>query len=77
VARYAESIKEEAAARGIAVADLWALECACRSTPTDPSPFPPYYRGDNFHPNDEGHRRIADALLRALRPYTVYLPRAQ
>lgn len=74
--RYAGYIREEAGARGVRVADLWGIECvpACLSQKGDASPFPPLYTGDNFHPNDEGHRRIAGVILRALRPHSLYLP---
>ncbi len=76
LSRYAGYIREEAEGRGALVADLWGIEClpSCLSQVGDPTPFPPLYRGDNFHPNDEGHRRIAESVLRALRPYTVWVP---
>ena len=74
--RYAGYIREEAGARGVRVADLWGIECipACLSQPGDATPFPPLFTGDNFHPNDEGHRRIALTILRALRPHTIHVP---
>lgn len=59
-------IRQEAAARGLAVADLWAATVDRPdglSSPDVSNPFPPDYRGDGFHPNDLGHRRIADAFL--------------
>lgn len=74
--RYAGYIREAAGTRGIAVADLWAIEgCipACLSQEGDATPFPPLYHGDNFHPNDLGHYRIAQAVLWAIRP-RVYVP---
>ena len=63
-------IREEADKRGLPVADLWSATVGRRdglSTPEQPSVFPPYFHGDNFHPNDLGHRRIADAFFDAYR----------
>jgi hypothetical protein len=70
--RYNDAIHTEAAARGIAVADVWAAtrDCAsiCRSHADQMSPFPPHFRGDDFHPSDVGHARIAQTIRSVLRP---------
>ena len=61
-------IREAAAQRNIAVADLWEVmegQEHYLSRPDEPSPFPPKYRGDGFHPNDQGHQIIAQTFLRA------------
>jgi len=69
MAFFSQIIRQEAAKRGIAVADLWAAtdrredaisrpDQACFTGPT--------CRGDNFHPGDVGHALIADAYSRAL-----------
>lgn len=61
-------IHQEAEARGLAVADLWAATVDRPdglSSPDQPNPFPPDFHGDGFHPNDLGHQRIADAFLSA------------
>lgn len=74
--RYAGYIREQAGARGIALADLWAIQgCvpACLSQEEDTTPFPPYH-GDNFHPNSRGHARIADVVMQAIRPTRTYIP---
>ncbi len=65
-------IRAEAEARGMAVADLWAATVDRPdgiSSAADPNPFPPSYRGDGFHPNNAGHRRIASAF------WTAYVSR--
>jgi lysophospholipase L1-like esterase len=73
--RYAGYVREAAADRGARVADLWGIACVpgCLSQPGEPSPFSPLFEGDNFHPNNAGHALIAQILLRALRPYTVWV----
>lgn len=66
--QYSEWIRSEAWARGIPVADLWAATVDRPdglSVPGEPSPYPPGYQGDNFHPNDIGHARIAEAFYDA------------
>jgi hypothetical protein len=55
---YNQIIQEEAAARGIPVADAWEPLKACGQ---------PCFSEDNVHPNDQGHRLIADAILQAWR----------
>ncbi len=65
---YNEWIREAAQARDIPVADLWeAMEGRTEllSRPEEASAFPPAYRGDGFHPNDQGHRVIAETFLQA------------
>jgi lysophospholipase L1-like esterase len=55
-ARVNAHLREQAAARGLRVADLWAHTG-------------PPYRGlyaDGFHPNDAGYRQWADAVCEAL-----------
>lgn len=62
-------VRRLAAERGLVVADLWAAtdrRPELISTPSDPSFIEPY-RGDNLHPNDAGHRALADAFWRAYR----------
>lgn len=51
-------IAEEAAARGISVVDAWTVTRACGLA---------CISDDDFHPNDEGHQRIADELIRIFR----------
>jgi lysophospholipase L1-like esterase len=72
-------IATEAQKRDITVADLWTATLGKSdgiSTPDQPSIFPPSYHGDNFHPSDLGHQRIAntffDAYLDTL--HSLYLP---
>ena len=76
---YNDRITTEAQTRDVVVADLWEATLHKRdglSTPDQPSAFPPYYHGDNFHPNDLGHQRIANtffgAYLNTL--HRTYLP---
>jgi lysophospholipase L1-like esterase len=68
--RYRQYILDEAAKRpGVVIADVWAAteHCReCRSKAETVTAFPPLYRGDDFHPSDEGHRVIADTILQAL-----------
>jgi hypothetical protein len=62
-------IREEAAKRGIPVADLWAvtdLRADAISRPDQPCFTGPTCRGDNYHPGDVGHALIAEAYSRAL-----------
>ena len=55
---YNQILQEEATARGIPVADAWEPLKACGQ---------PCFSSDNVHPNDRGHRLIADAILEAWR----------
>jgi lysophospholipase L1-like esterase len=68
--RYRQYILDEAAKRpGVIIADVWAAteQCReCRSKADTVTAFAPLYRGDDFHPGDEGHRVIADTILQAL-----------
>jgi len=70
--RFSGYIEAEAGARGIPVADLWAVTLATGeaglSQPGEPSPFAPGFEGDGYHPSDEGHRVIAEEFLRVLEP---------
>ena len=62
-------IRRVAAERDLVVADLWTPTDArpeLLSTPADPSFLYPY-QGDHLHPNDAGHRVLADAFWRAYR----------
>ncbi len=64
---YNAWIIELAADRGIPVADLWSATFDRRdgiSSPDKASPFAPFLHGDNFHPSDVGHRRIAQEFFR-------------
>ena len=77
---YNDRIATEARRRDVTVADLWSATLGKSdgiSTPDQPSVFPPFYHGDNFHPNDLGHQRIAntffDAYFSTL--HATYLPR--
>ena len=77
VQRFNAYIAAEAAARDISVADLWAAtygHTEYLSQPGEPSPFPPGFEGDGFHPNDAGHRAIADEFLRVLGPHQYWFP---
>jgi lysophospholipase L1-like esterase len=65
--RLNDSIRRLCARRGIAVADLWtptALRSELIAHPGEPSHVPPY-DGDDLHPNDAGHRALADAFWAA------------
>ena len=67
--QYNQMIRETAAETGATLADLWnaTLNCPeCVSSPDVVSYFGPYYHGDNFHPSDEGHRKIADEIYRVM-----------
>lgn len=69
---YNQGIRYEAERRGLAVAGLWAATVDRPdglSSRDDPNPLPPDYHGDGFHPNDLGHKRIADAFLSAYHWY--------
>jgi 4-amino-4-deoxy-L-arabinose transferase-like glycosyltransferase/lysophospholipase L1-like esterase len=55
---YNQIIQEEASARGIPVADAWEPLKECGQ---------PCFSDDNVHPNDKGHRLIADAISGAWR----------
>jgi acyl-CoA thioesterase-1 len=63
---------------GAILSDVWAAtrDCAdCISQPGTPSPFAPYWEGDNFHPSDAGHRLIAETIYQSLqRQKPIYLP---
>ncbi len=63
--QYNAWIIEEAEKRHIPVADLWSATVGKAdgiSRPDQPSFFPPYH-GDNFHPNDLGHQRLAQTFF--------------
>lgn len=65
-----ESIREVARNTDAPLADLWmaTLDCEdCVSAEGDESYWSPGYRGDNFHPNDRGHARIAQTIIEAIR----------
>jgi lysophospholipase L1-like esterase len=64
-------IRRLAAERGLVVADLWTptvLRWEVLSTPADVSFVPPY-TGDDLHPNDAGHRVLAEAFWKAYREH--------
>lgn len=79
---YNSWIHEQVEARGLVVADLWATTLDRTdglSSSEELNPFPPDYRGDGFHPNNLGHRRLAQAfwtayLLRYEQTGLTYLP---
>lgn len=57
-------IRQLCARRGIAVADLWTptvFRPELISQPGEPSFLDPF-EGDDLHPNDSGHRALADAF---------------
>lgn len=65
---YNRWIVKLAADRDIPVADLWSVTVNRPdgiSSPDEISAFAPSFRGDNFHPNDVGHKRIAQEFFRA------------
>lgn len=69
--RINEIIRRLAAERGLVVADLWSptvLRWELLSTPADVSFVPPY-TGDDLHPNDAGHRVLAEAFWKAYREH--------
>jgi len=75
---YNAWIIAEARKRDIAVADLWSAtvnKVDGISTPEQTSIFPPYH-GDQFHPNDLGHRRLAETFLQAYwrNAYQIFTP---
>lgn len=62
-------IRRLAAQHDLVVADLWSAtdrRADLISTPNDPSFVEPFH-GDDLHPNDAGHRALADAFWRAYR----------
>jgi hypothetical protein len=69
MAYYSQIIREEAAKRGIAVADIWAATDGrpeAVSRPGQPCFLWPACQGDNYHPGDVGHALIAAAYIKAL-----------
>lgn len=67
--RVNQAIRRLCARRGIAVADLWTptvFRSDMISQPGEPSFVDPY-EGDDLHPNDAGHRALADAFWDAYR----------
>ncbi len=69
MARFSQIIREEAAKRGIAVADLWAYTDKnpdAISRPSQPCFASPDCHGDDYHPGDVGHALIAAAFASAL-----------
>lgn len=62
-------IRRLAAERDLVVADLWSptdRRPGLISRPSSPSFFAPF-SGDDLHPNDDGHRVMADAFWKAYR----------
>ena len=73
--KYNSMVRETAAETGATLADLWqaTLNCPeCVSSPNVISYFDPYYHGDNFHPSDEGHRRIAEEIYRVMMNHAYF-----
>jgi hypothetical protein len=69
MAFFSQIIREEAAKRGVAVADLWAAtvqRADAISRPDQPCFTEPTCRGDDYHPGDTGHALIAQAYLAAV-----------
>jgi lysophospholipase L1-like esterase len=76
---YNEWISTEARRHNVLVADLWNATVGKVdgiSTPDQTSVFPPNYHGDNFHPNDIGHQRIAETFFHTYQSdlYPLHLP---
>jgi lysophospholipase L1-like esterase len=72
-------IRRLAAQRDLVVADLWSPTVGRAdliSTPNDPSFVEPF-QGDDLHPNDAGHRVLADAFWRAYRALRTRPPLAR
>lgn len=65
---FSQIIRQEAAKRNIAVADLWAATDQRRDALSRPdqSCYPEGCRGDNYHPGDTGHALIAESYVEAL-----------
>lgn len=61
---------------GGVIADLWTAteDCDCISDPAVASPYAPDWAGDTFHPNDLGHRVIADTIKSAMSMTNAYIP---
>jgi lysophospholipase L1-like esterase len=69
MAFFSQIIREEAAKRGIPVADLWAAtdnRPDAVSRPGQACYLVQPCRGDNYHPGDVGHALIAEAYEKAL-----------
>jgi hypothetical protein len=69
MALFSQIIREEAAKRGIAVADLWAYTDKnpdAISRPSQSCFMSPDCHGDDYHPSDVGHALIAAAYASAL-----------
>lgn len=76
---FSRIIREEAAKRAIAVADLWTATAdrpETISVPGEPCFWAPGCAGDGFHPGDIGHATIADAYYKALVPLLAAPPKA-
>lgn len=74
--RINATVRRLAAARGLVVADLWTptdRRLDLISTPADVSFVDPYH-GDYLHPNDAGHRVLADAFWKAYRRLRQRVP---
>lgn len=73
---YNAHIATVAVNRGAILADVWQATKNCQgciSQSGTPSPFAPYWQGDDFHPSDAGHELIAQTIYQAMQNYT-YLP---
>lgn len=74
-ASYSAGLRELAATRGLRLADVAEATrgCDCTAALGAPSPFPPGFVGDGWHPDDRGHALIAEAILDVLHNQ-IYLP---
>lgn len=65
---YSAGLRALAEGRGLPLADVAEATrgCGCTAALSQPSPFAPGFRGDGWHPGDEGHRLIAGAVEAAL-----------
>lgn len=75
--RYNEMIRKAAQETNAGLADLWGVtetctDCVSRIDQT--SYFAPHYHGDDFHPNEQGHRVIAETIFDVLKTRNTYLP---
>lgn len=66
---YNEAIRQVSIETGAVYVDIWSSthDCdRCVSEPGQSSYLRPHYHGDNFHPSDNGHKRIAETIYRSL-----------
>lgn len=67
--RYNSHIIQIAFDSGATLADVWTATRGCTDCISDPNvtaAFGPGWAGDNFHPSDLGHQRIAETIYNAI-----------